>query len=204
MKSEGSITRWLEQLKAGNPEAAQPLWQRYFARLVALARKKLAGRARRADDEEDVALSAFATFCHAAERGQFPRLDDRDDLWWWLVRLTERKASDLVRHERRRKRGGGKVRGESALTGPASTAAEEGGLAQVPGREPTPEFAALIADQCRHLLERLDDDLQRSVALLKLEGYTVPEIADRLGRPLRTVERKLGMVRKIWEAEVAS
>jgi hypothetical protein len=67
MSSEGSVTQWLGQLQAGDPAAVQPLWERYFQRLVGLARLKLRGAPRRAADEEDVALSAFDSFCRNAE-----------------------------------------------------------------------------------------------------------------------------------------
>ena len=70
MASEGSVTSWLDQLKAGDTAAAQPLWEAYFRRLVALARGKLQGAPRRAADEEDVALSAFDSFCRGAEQGR--------------------------------------------------------------------------------------------------------------------------------------
>src|SRR5579883_1417686 len=106
MTPEGSVTRWLGQLKAGDPQAAQQLWERYFQRLVGLARKKLHGAKRQVADEEDVALSAFDTFCRGAEQGRFPRLEDRDNLWNILVLLTARKARHLVRDEGRHKRGG--------------------------------------------------------------------------------------------------
>ena len=56
MTPEGSVTRWIEQLKTGDPLAAQKLWERYFQRLVGLARKKLLDAPRQAADEEDVAL----------------------------------------------------------------------------------------------------------------------------------------------------
>src|SRR6516164_8814650 len=79
MASEGSVTRWIGQLQAGDPAAVQQLWQRYFQRLVVLARKKLRGSPRRVADEEDVALSAFDSFCRQAEKGRFPQLLDRDD-----------------------------------------------------------------------------------------------------------------------------
>ena len=98
---EGSVTRWLHELVAGDQAAAQELWNRYFQRLVGLARSKLRGAPRRAADEEDVALSAFDSFCRGAEQGRFPRLDDRDNLWRLLVVITERKACDLVQHEGR-------------------------------------------------------------------------------------------------------
>jgi DNA-directed RNA polymerase specialized sigma24 family protein len=105
MSSEGSVTNWIGQLQAGDPAAAQKLWERYFRRLVGLARKKLQDAPRRAADEEDVALSAFASFCHHAARGQFPQLADRDDLWRLLVTVTSRKALHLRRDEERPKRG---------------------------------------------------------------------------------------------------
>jgi len=36
------------------------------------------------------------------------------------------------------------------------------------------------------------------VALLKMEGYTGEEIADRLGCSLRSVARKLELIRRTW------
>src|SRR5262249_5902247 len=107
MSSDGSVTRWFDPLQAGDPAAAQQLWERYFRRMVNLARKKLQGLPRRAADEEDVALSAFDSFCRGAEAGRFPQLLDRDSLWRLLVTLTVRKAAHLRRDESRLKRGGG-------------------------------------------------------------------------------------------------
>ena len=91
------------------------LWGRYFQRLVRLAGARLPAHCRRSFDEEDVALSAFQSFCERAGRGQFPQLDDRDDLWRLLATITVRKALDTMRHQTRQKRGGGCVLGESAL-----------------------------------------------------------------------------------------
>src|SRR5262245_51958409 len=119
MPSDESVSHWLTLLQSdGDAAAAQRLWERYFHRLVGLARAKLQGQPRRAADEEDVALGAFASFCRAAEAGRFPRLADRHDLWRLLVTLTERKASNLIRAERRQKRGGGAVLGEAGLVRP--------------------------------------------------------------------------------------
>ncbi len=109
MSSQDSITHWIGLLKEGDRAAAQPLWQAYSHRLVALARARLRDTPRRAADEEDVALSAFKSFCDRAERGQFARLEDRDDLWQLLVVLTARKAVGLRRHESRQIRGSGRV-----------------------------------------------------------------------------------------------
>jgi hypothetical protein len=109
-EGEGSVTRWIGDLKAGDLAAAQPLWERYYARLVALARDKLR-RTRRAaaiEDEEDAALSAFNSFCDGAARGRFPLLADRGDLWRLLVVITARKACVLVQRRCHQKAGAGR------------------------------------------------------------------------------------------------
>ena len=201
MSSVGSVTYWIHQLQAGDQAACQKLWEGYFQRLVSLARVKLQATPRRAADEEDVALSAFHSFCCGAEEGRFPRLSDRDDLWQLLVLLTARKAANLVRRERRHKRGGGKVLNASALAAGA-VPGEESGFLNLIGREPDPGFAAQVAEECRRLLERLGDPTLRAVAVWKMEGHTNEEIAARLDRSLPTVERKLARIRRAWEKEV--
>jgi RNA polymerase sigma factor (sigma-70 family) len=193
----GSVTRWVGELKAGDPEATRQLWGRYFAELVRLARARLRDAPRAAADEEDAALSAFDSLCRGAEQGRFPRLDDRADLWRVLVTITARKAADLVRSERRLKRGGGHVRAEADL---AAAALEAGGLAQAPAHQPSPELAAMVADECRRLLDVLPDASLRQVAQLRLEGYTDQEIAAELGCGLSTVERRLRTIRAVWTA----
>jgi DNA-directed RNA polymerase specialized sigma24 family protein len=194
MTSEGSVTHWLVRLKSGDREAARELWERYFEQLVRLARDRLRGVRRRVADEEDAALCAFDSFCRGASAGRFPRLNDRHDLWRLLVVITARKALDLANQERRKKRGGGDVRGESALLGPDGTPVIE----QVLGREPTPEFALQVAEECRRLLDSLGSAELREVALWKMEGYTNAEIAAKLDCVPKMVERKLRVIRSIW------
>jgi RNA polymerase sigma factor (sigma-70 family) len=200
MTSAGSVTTWIGQLRRGQRDAAQRLWERYFPRLVGLARRKLQGVRCRAADEEDVALSAFDSFCRAAEQGRFPRLDDRDDLWAVLVCVTARKALDLRQHERRKKRGGGRVEGESVLDSLLGGDGRAAGINQVVGGEPTPEFAAQVAEEFRRLVERLPTDELRSIAVWKLEGYTNAEICERLGCSHSRVERRLEVIRAVWSA----
>src|SRR4051812_3625663 len=159
---ESSITRCLDMLKQGDRAAADRLWGAYIRRLVGLARAKMRAAPRRAADEEDVALSAFDSFCRRAERGQFARLADRDDLWQVLVVLTERKAIDLIRREGRKSRGEGRVASLSDESGPA-----DGGVIDP---YPTPEFAAQAAEEFRRLLGVLGDDTLRQVAVWKMEG----------------------------------
>jgi DNA-directed RNA polymerase specialized sigma24 family protein len=192
----GSVTALLERLKGGDHEAARLLWQRYYPRLVGLARKRLRAAPRAAADEEDAALSAFDSFCRRAEQGCFPDLKDRGGLWALLVVLTARKAADLVRHHERDKRGGGNVQGDSALR-PAGGDSGPGGFDSLAGDEPTPEEAAILAEEVEGLLGRLREPALRQVAVWKLEGYTNADIARMQGCSLPTVERRLAIIRRL-------
>jgi DNA-directed RNA polymerase specialized sigma24 family protein len=197
MTGDNSVTIWLDAARAGDDRAIQKLWDRYFQRLVRLAAKKLPGHQRRDVDEEDVALSAFHTFCERVGRGQFPALAGRDDLWRLLAVITNRKAMAIARNRACQKRGGGKVVGESALL--ADPGAEMEGLAQFLGREPSPEFAAQLAEDSRRLVEALGNPSLRLVALMRLEGHGIEEIGRRLEISPRSVERKLHLIRMTWE-----
>jgi DNA-directed RNA polymerase specialized sigma24 family protein len=193
-KSE-SVSVWTESLKAGDIAAAEKLWRRYFEALVRLARDRLRGAPRAVADEEDAALNAFESFFRGAAQGRYPRLDDRDDLWRLLVVITEGKAHDQAVRERRQKRGGGKVVG---MPGPGADEGRGRDPATIAGGLPTPEFAAMVADEYASLLALLRDDSLRQVARLRMEGYTNEEVADRLGCSLRTVARKLELIRRRW------
>jgi RNA polymerase sigma factor (sigma-70 family) len=202
MSAGGSVTRWVTALKGGDAAAAQPLWERYHRRLVGLAREKLRAGRRRAADEEDVVQSAFHSFFQGVARGRFPQLDDRNNLWRLLVVITARKALDQLTHERRQRRGGGTVQGESWIS-PTEGEWDAAAIEQVVGEEPTPEFAAQVAEEYERLLDRLGNETLCRVAVWKMEGLTDDEVAERLGCSRRTVARKLEAIRIIWSEEPA-
>ena len=137
------------------------------------------------------------SLCERAERGDLAGLAGRDELWRLLATVTLRKVAGQVRDAGRQKRGGGLVRGDSVY-------AEAGGLEQVAGTEPTPEFLHQLADEHRRLLDALDDDTLRSIALWKMEGWTGQEIAGKLGITRRSVERKVERIRELWKGELNS
>jgi DNA-directed RNA polymerase specialized sigma24 family protein len=186
----GSISNCLARLKQGDRDAAQLLWAVYFHRLVSLARSRLRAVHCGGGDEEDVALSAFNSLLVRAERGQFPRLEDREDLWQLLYVLTVRKAVDLSQREHAKRRGGGAVCYLSDL--------DRVELEQAVGSEPTPELALQVTEECRRLLDVLGDETLCHVALWKMEGWTNKEVAAKLGVVEQTVERKLRRIREIW------
>jgi RNA polymerase sigma factor (sigma-70 family) len=202
MPSPGSVSHWIAALKGGDPAAAQPLWERYYRQLVALARKKLQPARRRAADEEDVVQNAFHSFFRAVAQGRFPQLDDRDSLWRLLVVITANKALRQIEHDNRQKRGGGTAAGPMGISPVGAEAEAE--LVRVVGDEPTPDFAAQVAEEYRRLLDLLGDETLRRVAVWKMEGYGNDEIADMLDCSRRTVARKLDAIRILWSKEPVS
>ncbi len=197
MSTLSGVTTWLDRLKAGDQdEATRRLWQAYFERLVRRAHGLLGARGQSGGDAEDVALSAFASFVEAVEQKRFPQLDDRGDLWRVLLTLTARKAGKHVRRETAQQRGGGKVVAFSALQGQDESGR---GAPPVAGGDPDPAEAAALAETCAQMLESLGKEDLRQVAQWRLEGYSNEEIAERLGRSVGTVERKLKAIREVWE-----
>jgi len=191
------VTHWIAHLKEGDPQAANQLWQRYFQRLVGLARAKLSHARRAVADEEDAALSAFRNLCDGAVEGRFARLSGRDDLWQLLVMITTRKVVDLKKQQGRLKRGGGHV-----VLGPDGAGDGDDDcadmFAEVAAPCPTPDQAAMLAEEYQRRLDALGDGSLRRVAELRLEGYDNDEIAERLGCARRTVARKLEGIRAVW------
>jgi RNA polymerase sigma factor (sigma-70 family) len=196
MDDDAQIRLWIEQLKQGDSTAAHRLWDRYHHRLVGLARKKLRDSPRRVMDEEDVAQNAFVSFCDSAQAGMFPDLNDESNLWPLLVIITARKAATQRLHERRAKRGGGRVRSETSGDGDSE-------FAQTATREPTPDEVAEFSAELESFMDRLEDPIHRVMLLWKLEERTNQEIARHLDCSLSGVERKLREIRRLLEVDLA-
>jgi DNA-directed RNA polymerase specialized sigma24 family protein len=201
MVDDAPITQWLRQLEAGNADAPRQLWQRYYRELVDLARARLGTSPRRVSDEEDVALSVMRCLFEGAPRGRFAALVNRQELWQLLATITGRKVIDRHRLLNQKKRGGGSIRGDSALL-------EDGvdscglGFDQFCGDVLPPEVLLIALEEYQRLMRLLDDDRLRQIAERKLEGYTNEDIAEQFGLTCRSIERKLQWIREIWAEEL--
>lgn len=197
--NQNDVTLWIKSVEDGDDSSAGQLWNYCFPRLLSYSKKKLPDHLRRALDEEDVALSAFKSFCLAAAKGSFPQLEGRDDLWKLLLCIAGRKAQSYVRRELREKRGGGQVRGESIFeSGGNSSDSNSAGIGNVVGNTASPEMLAQFTEDARAMIDMLQDDTIKTIALLRMEGYSVEEIAERLECGKRTVERRLTLIRRTW------
>lgn len=193
----GSITRLLAELRDGNQKGLIVLWERYFERLVNLARQQLKSRTHLAADGEDVAISALQSLCHGIERGKFPELHDRNDLWKLLVVITRNKATDLRRQHYSQKKGLGKVRGDSVF--PDGQDGVGVGFDRFLEDGPSLEFLVQLSEEHERRISLLVREPRlKQIALLKFESYTNQEIAEYLGIAVSTVERKIKRIREIW------
>jgi DNA-directed RNA polymerase specialized sigma24 family protein len=193
------VTGWVKSLESGDADAAADLWQYCFPRLLQYSRKKLPDHLRRVLDEEDVALSAFKSFCLGAANGSLGDIKGRDELWRLLYCISGRKAQGYVRHQTRKKRGGGKVSGESIFKTDRDSEKQDG-LDQVADPSASPAMMAQFANDCERLFDMLDDEVLQTIALLRIEGYSVDEISRRVGCAKRSVERRLSLIRTIWRS----
>jgi len=195
-----SVSQWIVDLQNGDAEAAQRLWDRYFAKLVSLARYRLWRIPQRSADEEDVAVSVFESLCRGASAGRFAALKDRQDLWWLLAAITKQK---IVNHLRqcRAERCGKQVRCETEVGCDVRTG-EPFDLDSVLDAEPTPELAVEVEDHWQMLLNRLRNRRLRAIARMRIEGYEIHQIAAKLRILPRAVQRKLHLIRGIWWEEL--
>lgn len=180
----GSVTGLYERFRSGDEQAVALLWKRYFPRLIGLARSTLGGRVMRVADTDDVVQSAFASFWKGASGGKFEAPTNRENLWNLMGVITVRKARKLIEREQTAKRGGGRrAEALSAASEPAS-----------------PDNAALDMF-CNELFDLLEPEL-RGIAALRMMGHTNREIAAMLECSERKIERKLQLIRVVWEDEL--
>ena len=192
-----SPTYWLPALQQGNEQAAERLWREYFVKIVRLAKRRMEGLRLRASDEEDVALSAMNSFCRMAKNRENP-IADSSELWRLLATIVRRKVNKERQRQFAEKRQEYRLVGESGISPIQNEGENEGesGLAQLEGREPTPELALELAETWERILNLPDAE---ELVLLKNEGYSNSEIAEKMGCSTRTVQREIEKIRKEWE-----
>lgn len=188
MPDEDSVMDLWQRMQDGDDSAIPLLWNRYFPRMVALARQSIAAQARSRTDPEDAAQSAFFSFWELSRERLETSLQDRNQLWKLLARITVRKVIKSLRRDMAEKRGSGRTIGEAGF------ADDEMRLDQMALAASSDPEVDVIVDE---LIDGLEEDL-RPFVLMRLMGYRNAEIAEVLECTERTVERKLGAVRMVW------
>jgi RNA polymerase sigma factor (sigma-70 family) len=187
MAEEASINlvaRWRD----GDQLAADQLFRRYAEQLIALARTRLSAKVSKRVDAEDVVQSAYRSFFHGSRAGRYD-IRRGGDLWQLLVVITLHKLQHQVRRNLAGKRSVNREQpfaGENRLLG-----IQPQRLAQAP----SPVEALALAEELEQLMRRLDP-LHRRMLELRLQGYTVDEIATDTQRCPGTIRRVLDRIKQ--------
>jgi RNA polymerase sigma-70 factor (ECF subfamily) len=184
MAADDSFDQMLARLRAGDDDAARQVFEQFAGRLVALAHSRLSSQLRQKVDAEDVLQSVFKSFFAGHAEGQY-RLVSWDSVWGLLADITLRKCARKAEFYR-----AGRRDVQRELPG----AAHDSGIGRGT-REPTPSEAAILTETVEQLLAGLQAH-ERDMVVLELQGYTIQEIGERVGRAERSVYRILARVRK--------
>jgi DNA-directed RNA polymerase specialized sigma24 family protein len=192
-----NLSQLLSRIQSNrDDDACAELWEAVYERVVVLARERISLKNRRVADEEDIALSAINSFVRAAEAGRLNSLHNRDDLWRVLITIMARKANAYNQRQAADKRGQGEVRGDSVF---ASQRTDEGnGFNSVEDSGDPNRFVDELLGECRERIEALPEEMLRVIALKRMEGYEVTEIAQQLAVSVATIKRKLARIRGLW------
>ena len=185
------ISLLLNEMRHGSEVAATKLWEFYLERLLSVSKRKLTNFNSGMADEEDVAVTAFHSFVKRIRRGDYSRVNNRDEAWKMLAVIAVRKSINLVRDANCKRRS---HTNNAALASNLEVCADKTTL--------QPDTVAMISESIEYLLGILDSEELREIAMLKVAGFTNLEIANRLGRSVATVERRLKLIRVTWEEEL--
>jgi RNA polymerase sigma-70 factor (ECF subfamily) len=172
-------------------QAATDVFHRYEGRLVALARSRLSARLAQRIDPEDVVQSAYRSFFTEIHDGTYD-VRPGADLWQLLATITLHKLQRQVQRHSAQKRA---VQREEHF-GSEDTLLRMQAHLSAPG--PSPMEAASLVDEMEQLLLRFDDS-ERSILELRLQGYTLDEVARQVGCTERTVRRILDRIKSHLE-----
>ena len=199
----GSVTRWIRDLEDGDSDALNALYKRYFEQLAAVAESRLSRHAGPIVDGEDVALTVLMRLSQnimtSENKGKLP---DRESLWLFMLAILHSIVVDLKRRNYTWKRGKGSVHCLSDFT-----QCDEEGTSPIDVADKTPnhEKLAMLRDSVDYLLnQKLKVDTTRNVAMLKMEGYSHREIAEKIGMDIKTVSRKLKRIQALWTQELGT
>ncbi len=183
---------WIDSVLSNTPGYEAELFQRYAQRLIAFARTRLPSDVSSRVDEEDIVQSVFRSFFRRNQGNEF-YFDDSLDVRSLLAAMTYRKVINTIKHHHRDRR----------RTTCEQSSSTSDGSSQLADRNPTPEELNILVDYLAWILNQLNS-AQREMIQLRLEGYTVAEIADRVQLSQRTVKRALARARQLASDRIAA
>lgn len=192
MSDVASFTNFIQQIRAGDDQAAEELVRRYEPLIRREVRLRIEDeRLNRAFDSMDVCQSVLASFFVRAATGEYD-LDEPQNLVRLLVTMARNKLASKARLEHRQRRDHRRV-----------TETDLDAMNELKDGQPSP--SEILSR--RELLERMRaslSDEERQIADLRGQGLAWEQVAERLGgsgntrrmqltRGIERVARDLGL-----------
>ena len=183
------ISMILNNAQLGDASAESTVHEKFVARLVRLASSRINMRFRAKIEPEEIVQSVFVSFFRRHKKGEFI-LEDWNDLWALLVKITVRKCAKKVNGFMSAKRDiSREVSGKADRNRDSSINAVS--------LEPSAQEVAVFNETLDQLLDQLPELLQ-TIVLLRLEGLSNIEISEKINRSERTAYCSLNEVRQIF------
>lgn len=179
----------LRRFQHGQADASTQLYLRYAKRLHALAQTQSSPELAHRVEPEEIVQSVFRTFFRRASQGHYT-VPDGEEIWKLLLVIALNKVRAAGAFHRAAKR-------DARLTtgGEAFERAVEAGTGK--------DEAALTV--LKMVIEELLQGMpaaNRRMIELRIDGYEVTEIAERVQRSKRSVERTLQDFRTRLDAQI--
>ncbi len=173
--SDGSLLR---RFQGGQHDASKELYLRYAGRLHALVVRQSSRDLARRVDAEEIVQSIFRTFFRRAAHGHY-NVPEGEEMWKLLLVIALNKVRAAGAYHRASKRDVRQTVGGEAF---------ERAMESEQGRN---EGALIVL---RMVIEELMGGMpaaNRRMIELRIEGFEVAEISEKVQRSMRTVERVL-------------
>lgn len=182
MSDDATFADLLDDLRAGDEQAACRIVDEYTNALVAVARRQMGARLARRVDPEDIVQSTYRSLFVRVKQGEY-ELGSGHDLWKLLVTITLNKVRRKAKFHRASRRD---------MNLEQSVAADAGAtfVDRSPDGGPTPHDAAALVEELQQVLAGLKPR-DRQIIELRLQGCSTAEIAEQTGRAERSVRRVL-------------
>ena len=173
---------WLESVIHSRDGGEVEAVERFADRLVRLAKSRLPNRLQQRVDPEDIVQSVFRSFFNRNKSGRF-QFQEPDDVWRLLAAITFRKVQRTIRFHQQQQRDVGKETNAADAPLPRDIS-------------PTTSSVVVMMELLDGILAQIPERHQQ-ILRLRLEEYSVDEIAEKVGVSSRTVDRALALVRQV-------
>jgi RNA polymerase sigma factor (sigma-70 family) len=192
--AENEFEVLMERVRAGQPDAARELFDRYNGHVRLVVRRALQRRLRSQYDSMDFTQSVWACFFQVpADRFSF---NSPEALVAFLSRVAYNKVVDTTRHRLNTRKNG--LAHEQPLNDLLSEGPEvDPGpdlTNEVPARVPTPSQVAIAAERWEGMLKGQPPEYQRALHMLR-QGHSHREVADVLHIHPKMLQRILQQLR---------